>query len=253
MTKAVRPLVVVPALNEQQSLPSTLAELHTAAPGIEVVVIDDGSRDGTAQVARDAGATVLSLPFNLGVGAAMRLGYRYALANGHDAVVQVDADGQHPAAEVMGLLDALGDADLVVGARFAGRGDYRMRGPRRWAVMVLACVFTHLARTPITDPTSGFKATGSRLLPVYAEHYPAEYLGDTIEALVIAVRTGCRIRQVPVQMRPRAAGQASQGWLSAGMYLGRATLALVVSLARPWPAMEVRESSVVLPSPRVGG
>ena len=80
-----------------------------------------------------------------------------------------------------------------------------------------------------------------------------EYLGDTIEALVIAVRTGCRIRQVPVQMRPRAAGQASQGWLSAGMYLGRATLALVVSLARPWPAMEVRESSVVLPSPRVGG
>ena len=226
-------LIVMPALNEEESVADVVREVYSKLPGVSVLVVDDGSTDQTATHARAAGAAVLSLPFNLGVGGAMRAGFKYALFHGFHNVVQVDSDGQHDPSGVPQLLEALTHADLVLGARFAGEGDYTVGGPRRWAMVVLAAIISSLAHTKLTDTTSGFRATGPRALALFAENYPAEYLGDTIESLVIAARAGCVIRQQPVAMRPRAGGVASHNPFKAAVYLGRAGLALVFALMRP--------------------
>jgi glycosyltransferase involved in cell wall biosynthesis len=226
-------LVVVPAFNEEASVAGVIHEIRSTLPGAGVLVVDDGSRDRTAAVADEAGATVASLPFNMGVGGAMRVGFRFALAHGYQNVVQVDADGQHDPANVPALLDALRSSDLVIGARFAGQGEYDVRGPRRWAMRVLATILSRTAHTPLTDTTSGFKAMGPRTVALFAREYPAEYLGDTIEALVIAARAGCRISQVPVSMRPRAGGTPSHNPFKSAAYLARAFVALSFALFRP--------------------
>ena len=230
---AARILVVTPAFNESGSVGDVVREVYAKVPGVTVLVVDDGSRDGTSRIAREAGAEVATLPFNLGVGGAMRTGFRFALENGFDAVVQVDADGQHDPVSVLALVGQLTDADLVLGARFAGSGDYAVRGLRRLAMVVFARVLTGISKTKLTDTTSGFRASGPRAIRLFADHYPAEYLGDTIEALVIAARSGLVVRQLPVSMRPRAAGVPSHNPFRAAAYLGRASLALVFALVRP--------------------
>ena len=234
--RELRVLAIVPAYNERASLGTTIAELRDAQGALDILVVDDGSSDGTADVARHAGALVCQLPYNLGVGGAMRTGYRYALRQGYDAAVQVDADGQHDPKYVKTLVDALETHDIAVGARFAGQGDYRARGPRRWAMRLLAFALTRLAGTKMTDVTSGFRAANKRAILVFADHYPAEYLGDTVESLVIALRTGCSVTQVPVNMRMRTAGQASQTPVRASVYLLRAVVALCLALVRKWPS-----------------
>ncbi|AWB90502.1 glycosyl transferase family 2 [Salinibacterium hongtaonis] len=228
-----RTLIVMPAFNEEEAVGNVVREVKKTLPGTVVLVVDDGSRDATSAVAREAGALVATLPFNLGVGGAMRVGFRYALENGFDNVVQVDSDGQHDPAGVPALLEALDSADLVMGARFAGEGDYRVRGPRQWAMKVFATILSRTSRTRLTDTTSGFRASGPRAVALFAEHYPAEYLGDTIEALVIASRSGLVIRQIPVAMRPRAGGVPSHNPFKAAAYLGRASMALVFAFIRP--------------------
>lgn len=230
-------LIVMPAYNESQSVGEVVREAYEALPGVCVLVVDDGSTDGTALAAAAAGARVAQLPFNLGVGGAMRVGFRYAQAHGFKAVVQIDADGQHDPAQVPALLALLGSHDLVVGARFAGNGTYRMRGPRRWASWVLATVISRTARTRLTDTTSGFRASGPRAIALFEKNYPAEYLGDTIESLVIACRAGLKVTQAPVAMRERRGGTPSQNPLRATLYLGRASLALAFAYARPSVAL----------------
>lgn len=226
-------LIVMPAYNESQSVGEVVREAYQALPGVCVLVVDDGSSDDTAAAAAAAGARVARLPFNLGVGGAMRLGFRYAHENGFTAVVQIDADGQHDPSQVPLLLAELGKYDLVVGARFAGSGTYRMRGPRRWASWVLATVISRTARTRLTDTTSGFRACGPRAIALFESNYPAEYLGDTIESLVIACRAGLKVAQVPVAMRERSGGTPSQNPMQAALYLARACLALAFAYARP--------------------
>jgi glycosyltransferase involved in cell wall biosynthesis len=231
-----RVLAVVPAFNEQESVGRTIEELVSVNPSVDVLVVDDGSGDHTAQVARQAGAIVCQLPYNLGVGGAMRAGYRYALRHDYDVAVQVDADGQHDPTYLKALVDELDTADIVVGARFAGEGDYHARGPRRWAMRLLAVTLTRLAHHKLTDVTSGFRAANRRAIRVFADHYPAEYLGDTVESLVIAIRSGCSVSQVPVSMRIRSGGRASHSPLRAGVYLVRAVVALSLALVRKWPS-----------------
>lgn len=233
---ARRVLVIVPAWNEAAGLAAVLKELRTAVPWADVLVVDDGSTDLTAATARTAGALVARLPYNLGVGGAMRTGYRYALDHGYDAAVQVDADGQHDPAYVPALLAALDTADLVVGARFAGVGDYRVRGPRRWTMRLLSLVLSPLAGTRLTDSTSGFRACNGDLIAFFARWYPAEYLGDTVESMVGALRRGYHVCQVPVAMRPRAAGAPSQSAGRALVYLARTGLVLLLALTRRVPA-----------------
>lgn len=226
-------LVVMPAFNEEESVRAVVLEVFEKLPGIACLVVDDGSTDATSREARSAGALVAQLPFNLGVGGAMRVGFRYALENGFDNVVQVDADGQHDPAGVLALLSRLETADLVLGARFAGEGDYAVKGPRRWAMLMLSQFLSRTAHTKLTDTTSGFRLSGPRAVRLFAEHYPAEYLGDTIESLVIAARAKCVIAQVPVAMRVRSGGRPSHHPVKAAVYLARAVLALFFALMRP--------------------
>lgn len=235
-------LIVMPALNEEAAVGGVVREVLAALPGVTCLVVDDGSTDNTAAEARRAGATVASLPFNLGVGGAMRVGFGYALEQGFTAAVQVDSDGQHDPRSVPALLDALVDHDIVLGARFAGEGEYRATGPRRWAMVVLSRTLSGIAHTRLTDTTSGFRASGPRAIRLFAEHYPAEYLGDTVESLVIAARSGCSIAQVPVAMRPRLGGTPSHNPVKAALYLGRACMALVFATLRPPVTMREQEA-----------
>ena len=229
-------LVVLPALNEQDSVARVVAEVRAAQPGAAVLVVDDGSTDATAARADRAGALVMRLPFNLGVGGAMRAAYRYAREQGFSYVVQVDADGQHDAAEIAHLLAVIdSEADVVIGSRFAGRGDYAVRGPRRWAMRLLSAALSGIVGTSVKDPTSGFRLVNRNAIALFAEHYPEEYLGDTVEALVIAHRAGLRITQVPVAMRPRATGTASTNPIRSGVYLLRVVVAVGLALIRRSP------------------
>lgn len=238
MTERQRTLIVIPALNERDAISQVLEEVFASNPACHCLVIDDGSTDDTSQVAAAAGAMVATLPYNLGVGGAMRVGFNYALANGFDNVVQVDADGQHDPQDVQRLVAMLQQADLVLGARFAGSGSYEVRGPRRWAMSALAKLLSNLARTRLTDTTSGFRASGPRAVKLFAKHYPAEYLGDTVESLVIAARAGLTIRQIPVAMRERAGGEPSHSPIKATVFLLRVVVAMVFAFLRP-PVSEV--------------
>jgi len=200
---------------------------------VDVLVVDDGSTDQTGPQALEAGAVVARLPYNLGVGGAMRLGFRYAVQYDYDAVVQIDADGQHDPAFVPRLLARIeAGTDLVIGARFAGLGEYQVRGPRRWAMALLSAVLSRVAGTRLTDTTSGMRAMSRPLVELFAWHYPVEYLGDTVEALAMAARRGFRIEQVPVAMRVRTTGKPSHAFGKATVYLARAFVVLVLALIR---------------------
>lgn len=226
-------LVVLPALNEEDAISDVIKDVFACNPGVTCLVVDDGSTDETSKVAHQAGAIVATLPYNLGVGGAMRVGFNYALANAFTSVVQVDADGQHDPKDVSRLIKELADADLVLGARFAGQGDYSVKGPRWWAMVVLAKLLSRSARAQLTDTTSGFRASGPRAIRLFADHYPAEYLGDTVESLVIASRAGLVVKQVPVVMKERAGGAPSHSPMKATVFLIRVAIAIIFAFLRP--------------------
>ncbi|WP_246848559.1 glycosyltransferase family 2 protein [Pseudarthrobacter sp. NIBRBAC000502772] len=225
-------LVIMPAWNESEAIGNTVQEVFTFGPPCDILVVDDGSRDSTATVAREAGATVIQLPFNMGVGGAMRTGFKYAKKHGYERVIQVDADGQHDPRDIQAVLDGLAHADIAIGARFADKGEYVVKGPRKWAMNVLAWTISRIAGTRLTDVTSGFRAGNTKAIRQYVDHYPAEYLGDTIDSLVVAIRSGCTVHQVGVSMRERQGGAPSHDPLKAAIYLGRSGLALIFALTR---------------------
>jgi len=222
-----RVLVVVPALNEERSVGPVVAA--TRDLGYDVCVVDDGSTDSTGARARQAGATVLTVPLNLGVGGALRCGFRWALANGYDAVVQLDADGQHDPGELASLLAAMreSDADMVIGSRFAtGAGAYEVRPARRFAMGLLARRAERATGTKVIDSTSGFRAIRRPLLDQFAASYPVEYLGDTVEALIEAGRANAKIVEHPISASPRAHGSGSAGTLASVWYVARVLIAV---------------------------
>ena len=227
-----RTLVVMPAWNESEVIGSTVAEVIATCPDVDLLVIDDGSTDDTATRARAAGAHVLRLPYNLGVGGALRAGYKYAWREGYDQTIQVDADGQHNPADIPKVLAGLEHADISIGARFAGKGDYDARGPRRWAMSLLAVALSAAAKVKLTDVTSGFRAANRAAIEQYTRHYPAEYLGDTVDSLMTAVRSGYTVTQIPVAMRPRQGGVPSANPWKAAVYLLRSLFALLIASTR---------------------
>lgn len=243
MPSTTRTLVIIPAWNEEAALPDTIREIQAAVPDCDVLVVDDGSTDGTRQRALSAQVDVLTLPFNLGVGGAMRAGFKYAYWRNYDAVIQVDADGQHDPRDIRRVLEGLKSSDISIGARFADRGSYEVRGPRKWAMQFLAGVMSRLSGTRLTDVTSGFRAGNRRAIRQYLEHYPAEYLGDTIDSLVVAIRSGCSVTQVPVEMRPRQAGVPSHDPFKSTIYLARSGLALLLALTRKRSTLTPAESN----------
>ena len=222
-------LVAIPAWNEQESIADVIAKVQEQRPGADILVVNDGSTDDTADRASTAGATVVSLPFNVGVGGAMRTAFLYAKRHGYGALVQVDADGQHDPADLDRLIDGLDGADVVVGTRFHPDSTYLVGGPRRWAMVLLSKSLSRMNRGTISDPTSGFRSAGPRAIDLFAVDYPADYLGDTVGSLAIATRRGLVIHEAPVTMYFRQTGRPSKNALWSALYLGRATLAIIAT------------------------
>jgi glycosyltransferase involved in cell wall biosynthesis len=220
-------LVVMPALNEESSVGDVVRAVREL--GYDACVIDDGSSDGTSAVAEAAGATVIRMPVNVGVGGALRCGFRYAVRHGYEVAVQVDADGQHHPRDVARLLETMRatEAHMVVGSRFAAvEQTYAASKVRRFAMHLLAKRASHALRGTITDATSGLRAIRRPLLDEFARNYPVEYLGDTVEAMIIAGRRGAKVAECPIGMSPRSAGQASAGTLASVWYVLRVLIAV---------------------------
>jgi glycosyltransferase involved in cell wall biosynthesis len=228
-------LVVIPAYNEASSIASVVSEVLQVAPKVHVLVVDDASVDDTAALARRAGADVVTNVFNLGVGGAMRVGFRYARARGYAAVVQVDGDGQHDARDLERLvepIDETAEPMVVIGARFAGAGDFEVPPARRWAMRLLAWYLSRMTRVHLTDVTSGFRAHNRAAVELFARTYPADYLADTVESLVIVTEAGGTVTQVPVTMRTRMGGTPSQSSIRSILYLARVALVLGLAIFR---------------------
>jgi glycosyltransferase involved in cell wall biosynthesis len=228
---STRTLVIIPAYNEEDSLPGVLKELAEQTPEHDVLVVSDGSTDRTADVARDAGASVAVLPFNLGIGAALRTGFAFAVRNGYERAVQFDADGQHDPLAVRLLLDRLdAGADMVIGSRFAEGGavTYHVTWTRRQAMKFLQRLVRILVRQQFTDTSSGFRAFSRPVLEYFAVTYPVEYM-DSVEALVLACNAGFRVEEVGVNMRGRTGGAPSSRRLKLVYYYVRLVVVLVAS------------------------
>ncbi len=222
----MRTAVIIPAFNEASALPGVLADLATQVPDHQVIVVDDGSSDGTHLAAVAGGATCLRLPFNLGIGGALRLGFRHAVSQGYDRAYQFDADGQHDATQVAALLEALDQADMVVGSRFADDGGYRVGRSRGVAMALLRQLVRFASGQHFTDTSSGFRAFRRPVLEFFATEYPMEYM-ESVEALVLAVRNGFTVREVPVTMRDRIAGTASNRSLRLAYHFVRLLIVLL--------------------------
>lgn len=206
-----RTLVLIPAYDERDALPGVLGDLKAVVPQFDVLVIDDGSTDGTAEVARSHGVAVARLPFNIGIGGALRTGFHYAADNGYDRAIQVDADGQHSAHELAVLVAGLdGGADLVIGSRFTkgGSATYQVGRIRRTAMVVLGALVRVLCKQRFTDTSSGFRAFSRPMVEFFARTYPVEYM-ESVEALLLASYGGFRVVEVPVEMEQRSAGVPS--------------------------------------------
>ena len=238
----VRGIAIVPAFREERAIAGVVAEIRAAVPGFDVVVVDDGSGDATFEVAHAAGAAVVRLPFNLGIGGAVQTGFKYALEGGYDVAVRLDGDGQHDPGELDRILGPVlaGDADIVVGSRFAaGRDGYRPPLARRLGIGLFARIVSLLVRQRVTDTTSGFQALNRRGIALFAEDYPHDY--PEVEATVMVVKHRLRLLEVPVRMREREHGRSSITALRSFYYVVKVLLALFVGIFRR-NAVPVEES-----------
>jgi glycosyltransferase involved in cell wall biosynthesis len=228
----VRVLAIIPAYNEEASVGSVIRELHAVEPDLEVVVVDDGSTDATALEAGRAGAIVLRLPCNLGIGGAVQTGLQYARDEGFDIAVQVDGDGQHDPAEIGKLFPLLldGTADVVIGSRFVG-GGYKVGIVRRFGMVVFARLVSLFVGQRLSDTSSSFRAYRRRALRLYASDYPHGFL-ETVEATVMGARAGLRFAEVPVVMRYRAVGSSSLTLPISIYYAAKVLVALFVGMFR---------------------
>lgn len=203
-----RVLVVIPAHDEQASLPGTLAEVRARAPSVDVLVVDDGSHDDTARVARARGATVVRHPVNLGVGGALQTGFRWACRHGYDIAVQLDADGQHDPR----FLDALiapvlaGECDVAIGSRYVTRTAYRAPLSRRLGMLLFSGVVRLLLGQRISDTTSGFRAYNRAAMAACQQDLPRDF--PDAPFLIALARRGLRLREIAVEMRERTAGES---------------------------------------------
>lgn len=227
-----RALVVIPAFNEAATIGRVVAEVRAAVPAADIVVVDDGSRDATAERAAAAGAEVVRLPYNLGIGGAVQTGYKVGLEGGYDVAIRVDGDGQHVASEIPRLLAALtgGAADVVIGSRYLGDSAFRSTPARRMGIRLFSGLLSVILGQRITDPTSGYAAVNRRALGVLARHYAADY--PEVEAMVVLHRHGVRIREIGVSMRERSAGRSSIEHWRAFYYVWKVLLSVVMNLAR---------------------
>jgi hypothetical protein len=233
--KTPRLVAIVPAFDEEGAIGAVVAEIAAFDPAIDVVVVDDGSSDATAAMAARAGATVVRLPYNLGIGAAVQTGFRWALEQDYDIAVRLDGDGQHDPAELPKLLGPLDrdEADVVTGSRFRGEEEvdgYRPPLGRRLGITWFARLVSLLSGQQVTDTTSGFQALNREGIALFARDYPSDY--PEVEATVLVLKHRLRLVEVPVRMREREHGSSSITFLRSVYYAIKVTLALFVAMGR---------------------
>jgi glycosyltransferase involved in cell wall biosynthesis len=248
MSSWIKSLAIVPAYNEEATIAAVIDSLRANVPDYDVVVVDDGSTDATADAAERAGAQVLRLPFNLGIGGAVQSGFKYALDGGYDFCVQVDGDGQHDPVHVARLREAIEadpGLDMVVGSRFL-TSDYRYPAPvsRRTGIHIFAAICSAIVGQRISDPTSGFRLCNRRAIALFARDYPHDY--PEVEAVLMLHWHRLRVREVPVQMHERGGGQSSlRGSGKSAYYMIKVLLAIFIGLFRAHRVIEPGDEAPV--------
>ena len=229
--KAPRVLVAIPAYGEEKSIGKIVSSIRGKLP-YDVVVVNDGSLDGTSAAAKDAGAVTLDLPCNLGIGGAIQTAYQFARDQGYDALVRVDADGQHEVEDIPVVLDPVlrGEADAVIGSRFLGEKKYKISIPRIFGIRFFRWLVRLNTGYRATDPTSGFFAINRRLIEFYSHHYPSDY--PEVDAYIIMHRLKARTMEVPVRMYKRAEGKSSITTSRAMYYMVKVTLSFLINRIR---------------------
>lgn len=235
-------LIIIPAYNEEGNIAKTIEDIFRLYPSaresnfnsepgrnVSVLVVDDGSKDNTRKVALHAGAQVVSLPFNLGIGGAVQTGFKFAREKDFDVAIQVDGDNQHDVSFLEKLIDPIekGQVDMTIGSRFIPPYlGFQSSFIRRIGINFFARLISFLTATKVTDPTSGFRAFNKKLIKVFADYYPIDF--PEPEAIVVARRYGANIVEVPVQMRKRVAGSSSIRYLKTLYYMIKVTFAILL-------------------------
>jgi len=225
-------LIIVPAYNEGENIQRTVQEigaLEFSMP-VSILVVNDGSKDHTEKEVRNTNALLISLPFNLGIGGAVQTGFKFAYKNDYDIAVQVDGDGQHDTGYLKALLEPVlnDEFDMTIGSRFLPPHlGYRSSFVRRIGIHFFAHLISFLTDYKVTDPTSGFRAFNQKMIKVFARYYPSDF--PEPEAIVVAGRFKARVREVPVQMRKRAAGNSSIRYLKTLYYMIKVTFAVLLA------------------------
>jgi len=226
-------LVVIPAHNEAENIASVIAEVRSHKPGMDILVINDGSKDATAAIAKQCGVIVVNLPFNLGYGAAVQTGMIYAVDSNYDIVVLTDGDGQHDPRYISSLLEPVeqGKADLALGSRFLGKADYRLPFGRRVGMLLFSKLASFVTRQQITDPTSGFQAVSRRLMTFFVnDNYPHDFPdADTLIRLCFA---GFKIKEIPVTIRPRLKGESMHSGAKTLYYIYKMFFSIFIALTQ---------------------
>jgi len=225
-------LIIIPAYNEEDTVADVISQIIAEQPAIDILVVNDGSSDRTSRVVKEAGVRLIEHTFNMGVGAAVQTGFKYAVRHGYSVAVQVDGDGQHLASELHKIIEPVlsGKADVVVGSRFMGHGDYKASVVRGVGIGFFASVVSMIIGRPITDPSSGFRATGRQAMWFLSDIYPEDY--PEVEALVLLHKKGFTIDEVPVTMAPRKGGKSSITTSRGIYYMVKVFLAILVDLLK---------------------
>ena len=225
----MKTLVIIPAFNEAENIENVINDIKLNCPETDYIVINDCSTDNTSELLASLNVRHLNLPVNLGIGGCVQTGYRYAVANDYDIVIQFDGDGQHDAAYLKALIEpiASGEADVAIGSRFIEKEGFQSTAMRRFGINFLSGLIKLLSGTEIRDVTSGMRATGRKMSAVYADNYAQDY--PEPEAVLTAGVLGARIVEIPVKMRARAGGESSISPVKSVYYMIKVTLALVLS------------------------
>ena len=220
-------LALIPAYNEERNIGLVVQELKRVIPKIDVLVINDGSVDKTPQIAREAGAEVISLPVNLGIGGAVQTGFLYAWNKGYEIALQVDGDGQHRPNEIQNLIQPLLDreVDVTIGSRFLNKTAYQMPAARRLGIFFLKKTLNNIVRKKYTDPTSGFRAYNRKALKLLCHHYSIDY--PEPDAIVTLMKNGLHIKEISVEMDPRKFGKSSITPFKSGYYMFKVSMAII--------------------------
>jgi len=228
----VKILVIVPAYNEEACIKGVIEDLRENFPQGDILVVNDGSTDGTLELVKGLGENLIDLPYNLGIGGAMQTGFLYALEEGYDAALQFDGDGQHHADQIKNILAPfLSDsADLVVGSRFLSEGGFTSSVQRRIGSKILSFVVSTIVGNRITDTTSGFRVYSRKTLDFFSYVYPEDY--PEVEAFILAHKKGLRIVEVPSELGPRTGGKSSITFSHAFYYMVKVLLAISVDLMK---------------------